>query len=314
MRRLYRVLVALLSLLVAFDVWAPDFKMADGSTVSGELVAPNDDGSVIRRSSGGLTGRIGWDRFAQDTLQTLSKDPKLKELVEAFIDSPEDATAAARPEIVVKDPPGKIARPAKRPGLLSALFSTPAGGMLVLILFLASLYAGYEVAVYRNQPVAAVMGASLVLPVLGPILFLCLPTRVREDVELEAQFEAPQEVQNTGAQDLAAAGLAGSKLSLSAASKPGAGMMTQHATYKANEVEFNRNFFERTFPLFFRISRTEADKDTILALRSGKGEVVATRISRISGNEIGVVTQKGHEVQLRFVDITEVQVRAKGAA
>lgn len=314
MRRLYRYLLALcLTIGAAISSPAPDFKMADGSVISGELVAPNDDGSVIRRSSGGLTSRIGWDRFDQATLHELAKDAKLKELVEAFIDSQEDPAAAARPEVVVKDPPGKVARPAKRPGLFSALFSTPAGLFIVLVILLANLYAGYEVAIYRNQPIAAVVGASIILPILGPVLFLCLPTRVRDDVQLEAQFEAPQEVQNTGAQDLAAAGLAGSKLSLSSAHKAGAGMQTAHGTYKANEVEFNRAFFERTFPLYFRISRTEADKDTILALRSGKGEVIATRISRISSNEIGVVTQKGHEVQLKFADITEVQVRAKSA-
>lgn len=312
MRRLFRFTLALLLLFLAYNAPAPDFKMADGSVVSGELVAPNDDGTVIRRSSGGLTGRLGWDKFGQDTLRELAKDAKLKELVEAYIDAQETATDAARPEIVVKDPPGKVNRPAKRPGLFTALFSTAGGLFVVLVVFLANLYAGYEVAIYRNQPIAAVVGASVVLPVLGPILFLCLPTRVREDVELEAQFEAPQEVQNTGAQDLAAAGLAGSKLSLSAGHKASPGSVTAHGTFKANEVEFNRNFFERSFPLFFRITRTDADKDTVLALRSGKGEVVATRISRISSNEIGLVTQKGHEVQLKFAEITEVQVRPKG--
>lgn len=308
MRRLFSLLFAVVFGAAVLDGMAADFKMADGSVIRGELVAPNDDGSVIRRASGGLTGRLGWDRFAQETLIELAKDPKLKEAVEAFIDAPEEA-AVERPEVVVKDPPGKVSRPAKTPGFLAAL-STPAGWFILLVIVAANLYAAHEVAVYRNYPSAAVMGTSLILPVLGPVLFLCMPTRVNEDVVLESQYEAPAEVANTGAQELAAAGLAGSALSLSA-QKKGGPAAPQHATYKASDTEFGRAFFEKNFPSFFRMTRSDADKDSVMAIKSGKGEVVAVRISRISSNEIGLVTQKGHEVQLRFADISEVQIRGK---
>jgi hypothetical protein len=287
--------------------------MADGAVITGSLVAPNDDGTVIRRSSGGLTSRLSWDRFAQDTLRELAQDEKMKELVQAYIDAPE-TEVEVRPEITVQDPPGKVGRPARRPGLLSAFFSTRAGWAILLIVVAANLYAAYEVSVYRNYPAAAVVGTSLILPVLGPVLFLCMPTRVREDVELEAQFQAPQEVANTGAQDLAAAGLGGSGLSLSAGQKGGAPAgAAQSAHYKRGEVEFNRQFFERTFPLFFRMARAEADKGSVLAIRSSKGEVVATRISRISGTEMGLITQQGHEVQVRFAEIIEVSLRPRAA-
>ena len=160
------------------------------------------------------------------------------------------------------------------------------------------------------------MGTSVILPILGPILFLCMPNRVKEDVELESQFEVPQEVQNTGAQELAAAGLGGSGLALSAG-KPhtssGGSAAQQPATYKRGDVEFNRQFFERTFPLFFRVARSDSDKDMVLVIKSGKGEVVATRITRISASEMGIAALKGHEVQVRFADIGEVQLRPKPA-
>ncbi len=287
--------------------------MADGSVISGELVAPNDDGAVIRRTSGGLTSRLSWDKFSQPTLAEMSKDDKLKELVQAFIEAPEGADEAARPQVVIQDPPGKVTRPAKRPGFFAA-FGTPAGLFILGILLVANLYAAYEVSIFRNYPAAAVVGTSLILPVLGPILFLCMPTRVREDVVLESQFEAPQEVANTGSQELSAAGLSGSGLSLSGPKAGAPAPAASHAaSYKRGDVELNRAFFERTFPLFFRMTRSDADKDSVLAIRSAKGEVVATRISRISANEIGLVTQKGHEVQLRFADITEVSLRPKGA-
>jgi len=314
MRWLLRIVLGLALLMLAFEAPAPDFKMADGSVVTGELVAPNDDGSVIRRSSGGLTGRIPWDRFSQEVLVELSKDEKLKEWVQAFIDVA-DASAAEKAELVVKDPPGKVARPAKRPGLFSALFGTSAGMFLVLLIFLGNLYAAYEVSVFRNYPAAAVMGTSVILPILGPILFLCMPNRVKDDVELESQFEVPQEVQNTGAQELAAAGLGGSGLALSAGKQHASsgGSAQQPATYKRGDVEFNRQFFERTFPLFFRVARTDSDKDMVLVIKSGKGEVIATRITRISASEMGVAALKGHEVQVRFADIGEVQLRPKPA-
>lgn len=314
MRWLLRIVLGLALLMLAFEAPAPDFKMADGSSVTGELVAPNDDGSVIRRSSGGLTGRIPWDRFAQETLVELAKDEKLKEWVQAFIDVA-DSSAAEKAELVVKDPPGKVVRPTKRPGLFSALFGTQAGMFLVLVIFLGNLYAAYEVSIFRNYPAAAVLGTSVILPILGPILFLCMPNRVKEDVVLESQFEVPQEVANTGAQELAAAGLGGSGLSLSAgkAHAPSGGSSHQPASYKRGDVDFNRQFFERTFPLFFRVTRTDADKDMVLVIKSGKGEVVASRITRISASEMGVAALKGHEVQIRFADIGEVQLRPKPA-
>lgn len=313
MRWLLQIALGLALVLMGVEAPAPDFKMSDGSVVTGELVAPNDDGTVIRKSSGGLTGRIAWDRFSQETLGELAKEEKLKDWVQAFIDVP-DSAAAARPEVVVKDPPGKVSRPAKRPGLFSALFSTQAGMFVVLVVMLANLYAAYEVSIYRNYPAAAVMGASIILPVLGPILFLCMPTRMREDVVLESQFEAPQDVQNTGAQELAAAGLGGSGLALSAGkhAAPSAAN-AQPATYKRGDVEFNRQFFERTFPLFFRVARTDTDKDLVMVIKSSKGEVIGNRITRISASEMGVAALKGHEVQVRFADISEVQLRPKPA-
>lgn len=311
MRWLLQIALGLGLVLLAYEAPAPDFKMTDGSVLSGELVAPNDDGTVIRRSSGGLTSRLGWDRFAQDTLVEMAKDEKLKEWVQAFIEVP-DAGAAERPELVIKDPPGKVARPAKRPGLFSALFSTQAGMFIVLILLAGNLYAAYEVAIFRNYPAAAVMGTSLILPVLGPILFLCMPTRVREDVVLESQFEAPQEVHNTGSQELAAAGLGGSALSLSAGKHAAPSVANvQSATYKRGDVEFNRQFFERTFPQFFRVSRADGDKDLVMVIKSSKGEVIGNRITRISTSEMGVAALKGHEVQVRFGDISEVQLRPR---
>lgn len=306
MRWPLRFALALLICFVAFEAPAADFKLADGAVITGELVAPNEEGTVIRRATGGLTSRIGWDRFSQETLLQMLEDPGLKDYVEAYIEYP-DPPEEERPEIVVKDPPGKIERPARRPSLSSA-FATPAGLFILLVLFAGNLFAAYEIANYRNYPALAVLGVSVILPILGPILFLCMPNRVEETVQ-EAPAEVPQDAP-TPAQEMASAALAaGSGLALSAGQK--AATTTQAASYRRGEVEFNRAFFERTFPQFFRLTR--GDSDSVLSIRSAKGEVVATRISRISGSEIGVMTQKNQEVQLRFGEIVEVHVRPKTA-
>lgn len=305
MRRLFGWFVALGVCLAAVMATSAQFKMADGAVIEGELVAPNDEGTVIRRASGGLTGRIPWDRFAQETLQEFTNNPALAGFVEAYIDYPEPPEEE-RVEIPVHDPPGLLERSPKRPRFWAA-YGTPAGWFILLVLFAANLYAAYEVAIYRNYPPAAVIGTSVILPILGPILFLCMPTR---EVRTEPEYEAPPEPELTPAQEAAAAELAaGSGLALGTAGKKSSGSAVQAVTYKAGDVEFNRSFFERTFPQFFRLTRS--DGESVLSVRSAKGEVVATRISRISSNEIGLMTQKGQEVQVRFGDISEVSLKPK---
>jgi hypothetical protein len=109
--------------------------------------------------------------------------------------------------------------------------------------------------------------------------------------------------------------LGGSGLSLSAGKHVASSSPTsqQPATYKRGDVEFNRQFFERTFPLFFRVARSDGDKDLVLSIKSSKGEVIGSRITRISASEMGIAALKGHEVQVRFSDISEVQLRPKPA-
>ncbi|MCZ7640764.1 MAG: hypothetical protein M5U12_34740 [Verrucomicrobia bacterium] len=44
------------------------------------------------------------------------------------------------------------------------------------MLYAANLLAAYEIARYRNRPVAVVCGLSALLPLLGPLIFLASPT------------------------------------------------------------------------------------------------------------------------------------------
>ena len=46
---------------------------------------------------------------------------------------------------------------------------------MLLVIYVANLYAAFEVAVVRGKSIGAVMGLSAVLPIIGPIIFLSQP-------------------------------------------------------------------------------------------------------------------------------------------
>ncbi len=48
---------------------------------------------------------------------------------------------------------------------------------MLLLIYVANIYAAYEIAACRAQPIALVMGVAAVMPVLGPIIFLAMPKR-----------------------------------------------------------------------------------------------------------------------------------------
>ena len=48
----------------------------------------------------------------------------------------------------------------------------------MLLLYAANIYAGYEISIFRARPAALVCGVSAVLPFIGPIIFLSLPTQM----------------------------------------------------------------------------------------------------------------------------------------
>lgn len=314
MRRLFRVTLPLWLAWLAFTAGAADFKLADGTVISGELVAPRDNGVVIRRSAGGLTDRMPWERFSVETLRELNQDPKLTEFVEvhlALADPEAGAALAAKQAIVIKPVPGKLERPAKRPALLSALFGTPIGWFIVAVLLAANFYAAYEVSLFRNYPAPAVMGVALILPLLGPLIFLCLPTRVVETAAPEGEFALPEEVANEGAAKLAEAGLSGGGLNIGGKAAGPVAATGAGQVFKKADTEFNRRFFESQFPPFFRVVRSEADKNLILHVKAGRNDYIATRITRISSSEMGLQLQIGREVMVKFADVSEVQARPK---
>jgi len=321
MRRFHSVWLAVcLSWHLGVIASADEFKQANGNILRGELASADEDGLVVKLDVGGFSKREPWINFSQETLKELAKDPKVASLVEPFIElEPEQIKARERQkEIVVKPVSNRMERPPAKPGLVAA-FITPLGLVILAVLMLANLYAAYEVALFRQQPVALVCGLSILLPGLAPLIFLCLPTHVvRGHAEAGAEEVA---VETVGSPAKATSSFAGAGhqpqggLSLAAAQKQeGGGAQVQ--MYSRGEFTFNRRFFETKFPGFFRIVPSEAEKDLVIVIKAVRGEYVGKRISRISSNEMHVQLQSGNasaEVLIPFVEIQSVQIRHKDA-
>ena len=211
--------------------------------------------------------------------------------------------------------------------LFGAMFSSGLGVLILLLLYAANLYAGYEVSIFRARPAAVVCGVSAVLPVVGPIIFLSLPTVMDRAAEQEtqAQLAAAAAAAATAATadssplapDPAHAAAAPGGLHIAhAEAAPAATSLPATQTFQRGAFTFNRRFFETKFPGFFGVVRRDAEKDLVLVIKSARGEYHGQRISRITGNDLHLEVHKGHaseEVLIPFTEIKELQLKHKDA-
>jgi hypothetical protein len=298
---------------------ADEFKLANGNILRGELASADEDGLVVKLDVGGFSKREPWINFSQETLKALAGNPKVAPLVEPFIElEPEQIKARERQkEIVVKPVPNRLERPSTKTGLIGA-FLTPVGLVILAVLMLANLYAAYEIALFRRQPLALVCGLSVLLPGLAPLIFLSLPTHV-EHAHAEAGPEEALAGETVGSPAKATSTFAGKGhqggLALAAVQKQEGGS-AQPQVYARGEFTFNRRFFETKFPGFFRVVPSETEKDLVMVIKAVRNEYVGKRISRISSNEMHVQLQSGNasaEVMIPFLEIQSVQIRHKDA-
>ena len=201
------------------------------------------------------------------------------------------------------------------------MFSSGLGLFILLILYAANIYAGYEIAIFRAQQIPLVCGVSAVLPIIGPIIFLCIKPRMPV---VEPTWEAPPEgeVPSEGAADAALNPMQGDPaaapggLHLAARPEPEAAATAPATIYQRGQFTFNRRFFETKFAGFFPVIRAEADKDMVLVVKAARGEYVAERISRIAANEFHLQIRKGNvteEVMVPFQEIKEIQLKHKNS-
>lgn len=289
--------------------------LADGSTLTGDVVSFNENGIIFRLADDKYTDRLPWLKFSQAGLKQLAQNPKIQPFVAPFIEPP--PAHPPKPPVHVNPPP-RLAPPAPQ-SLPGALFSSPVTLLALLLIYAANLYAGYEVARYRVQPVPVVMGLSAVLPVAGPAIFLAMiPARVAAPVEETAPAaEAPAAphsftVPNTPP---AASSPPPEEIHIVAASWQAAGSEAQPAetqVFQRGRFMFNRRFFETRFPGFFGSVRGDEDVGKTLLVKTSKGEIAVERILRVGANEAIFEAEFNNvrqEVIVPFADIQEVRLK-----
>jgi len=174
--------------------------------------------------------------------------------------------------------------------------------------------------VVRARPITMVMGLAVVLPILGPLIFLVLPVREApaEEATMQPMTASQTFAVPTSAQPAApASGIHiveaswQGKSSSAPAASPG-----EPQVFQRGQFTFNRRFFETKFSGFFPIIRREAEKNLVLTIKTGRANLVVERITRITTNEMHVETGTAgnkQEVLVAFAEIVEVQLKPKAA-
>ena len=307
--------------LMAGRLNAETYKLSTGETLNGEILAAsaNDQGVQVKIGEGQYQ-KVPWANFSQDDLKTFAKNQRMEPFVQPFIE-PNPEEKIKRTEVEIKQPQ-RLERP-PRHSLLGAMFSSSVGVFTLLLIYGATVYAGYEVAIFRAQPPLLVAGLSAIpgLGMLVPIIFLSMPTRLKPGAAAEEAVEAPVPAGTAPTEADAnpmladgAAHPAGLKLHEEAEQAKPAHPET--ITYQRGQFTFNRRFIETKFSAFFGVVRRDKDKDMVLVIKSSRGEYLGQRISRIAANDLHLQVQHGHaseEVLIPFQEIQEIRVKHKDA-
>jgi hypothetical protein len=329
------LLIICVMMLGCLSASAGTYALTDGSKIQGEPIFPvTDNGVVFHLDSGEDTPRVAWDQLSQDSIRQLlakATSPHDKAFIEPLVmQMPQERAAAQaqKREIVVKpiQPPP---RPTTSIGFF-AVFTSPVGLMILVILYATNLFAASEVAVYRKQPLATVCGLAAIpfLGVLSPIIFIAMPTRpvVIEGItqhsaeEAQTRFRAtppPTETTAPPPQDASSPEQMAAPAQAAAPVAATAPVLPEPIIFKRGEFSFNRRFFETKLAGFFRLVPSEAEKDMVIKILSSRGEFTGRRITKISPTELYLQIFHDNataDEMIPFTEVLEVQIRHKDTA
>jgi hypothetical protein len=328
MRRFGLFLLCLL-VFVSVPVLAGSYTLLDGTKIDGDAISENDNGVVFRTADGSDLERISYDKFSQDSLRSLmatATTVRERNLIEPYIEEiPQEKQA--RKEIIV-NPIQIPIRPTAHLGMV-AIFASPVGLLILLVLYCANLFAAYEVAVYRNQPFSTVCGLAAIpfFGVLSPIFFLAMPARkgsTADDEEPQTRFRATAPPTSDTAplpEEEVAAQSSATPQAPAAAWHTGVPLAQEMApalpepiVFRRGDFSFNRRFFETKLTGFFRLVPSEAERDMVVHIKSGRGDFTGKRIIRITPNELYLQVFHNNataDEMIPFGEILEVQIRHK---
>src|SRR5215469_4986257 len=156
MRRIVSIIIGLWLCGMLAAAHAETYNLTDGTSITGDVISFNDDGVVFRTGDDKYTDRVLWTKFSQDALKLLAKNPKLKDLATPFIEVP----PPPRPEMQVRvHGVSRLELPPAQ-SVVTALFSSFMGIILLLLIYAANVYAGYEIAIFRGRPIGMVTGLA----------------------------------------------------------------------------------------------------------------------------------------------------------
>lgn len=281
-------------------------KLVNGGTVTGRIISAKDQFVQVALDTGGGTPsytNVYWAQLTQETLQELTKNRTTAPFANIFLDPPvrERSTGPARREINVKQPP-RLDRPQG-----GSLVASPVMLVVLLLIYIANIYAGWEVGIYRQWPAAMTAAVAAFIPIIGPAIFLAMPThRPKEEAPVEMApvvEEAPQVVEEVAPAPVE--------------HKPVVPEIPKTIVYPRGQFTFNRRFFETKFAGYLKMVPGEAERDRLLVFKSARGEYTGHRLSKVEPNELFLQVRKGvatEEVMIPYTEIYEVQIKHKDAA
>jgi hypothetical protein len=303
------LLPCLWSLLAALSLGAADFKLIDGTTLSGDLVAADKDGFVIKLEGGAYSSKTDWGKLADESLLEMSKQPKARKFVEPYVIQPDETVTRTAPRELQLTAPARVSRPEVKKGVANALFS-PGGLFFLGLVYLANLFFAFEVARFKWRKPVLVCGLAAVAPIVGPLIFLVMP-KWQPPEEIDATAEAMQNttltVQDSGPSMVSQMGLrAGS-------GGPAAPSSDLPRSFGRGEFTFNRRFFETQFADFLPTANEQAAAGLVMDFQTQHGHVLGNRINRMNASEVIVRVPGGDEAPVDYGQILQVTLRKADA-
>ena len=302
-----------------------EISLTNGDIIEGTVADVDQNGIVVRRDIGGFAQRANWMQLTQQSLKKIRRlgqvDPKRYRGAAAYAEPFIEPDESEMERNLLPGPVKGLVPPALPSSMevssKVAAFGSVGGLGLLVSIALGSMMAGLGVAAFRESNALLVAGVSLFLPVIGPILFLVKPKveyedEYDEDEEYEyEEAEAPEGATMTDTGGGAVAGMIpeAKKMSFAQAGPRKAGLKPE--SWKRGETRFDRSFFQNNFPNYFKTVLGAAERELVLALKTGKREYIGQRIKRISGTDIHMELLNGKEQKISYSEIGTVDLRPK---
>jgi len=172
----------------------------------------------------------------------------------------------------------------------------------LILLYIANLYAAFEVALVRNRPLFQVLGVSALLPIIGPGIYVYLPVVIDRPAQevVPAGEGAPAEkiaVKPGGETDIEVEAAA-------AASQP---KKPTEQVYARGKFTFNKRFVETKFAGFAGEPKGDGLK-YIMTLKTTTEGFTVERIAQTGTSDAILETKERGQVTVPYADIQEIKL------